>query len=53
MTCDTHDMSIAVCVPMGSLYPVRVITVRVYAKFVGSRVDPERVIVTKHRPQRS
>jgi hypothetical protein len=51
VTCDTHDMSIAACVPMISLYPVRMITAGVDARFVGSRVDPERVIVTKYMPE--
>ena len=46
-------MSIAVCVPMNSLYPVRMITTRGDAKFVGSGVDPERAIVTKYMPETS
>ena len=46
-------MSLAVCVPINSLYPVRMILVGADAKFVGSKVDPERVIVTQHMPERS
>lgn len=46
-------MSIAVCMPMNSLYPVRMIAALGDAKFVGSRVDPKRVIVTKYMPETS
>lgn len=46
-------MSIAVYVPMNSLCPVCMITAGGGAKFVGSRVDPKRVIVTKYMPETS